>query len=117
MEPYFQETLNCSFGPKEKTVQQWLHRDASRRFVEVLRASATKTKGARSAFSLKKDTIIYPTAEMRELLITTVSTRLRMFHDISKRLGTDTLVETLAEHRDRGFDGYRLSNSCVHKLA
>jgi hypothetical protein len=108
MEPYFFETLTCEFAPNEKADQQWLHRDASRRFIQKLRGNGKdSSKKAFSGAGGKKDAIVYPTAEMRELLLGTMSTKLRLFNAICKNLDTNTLVDTLQDQRDRGFDSFR----------
>lgn len=105
MKPYHIWILYCQFRQDKEGAHQFLHRATSRRFVEILRASQIARESKHR--STGKDAIIYPVAEMRELLITAMSTRLRMFHEVSKTVGADTLVQTTRAYRECGFDGFR----------
>jgi hypothetical protein len=94
MKPYVINTLSCSFRDEEQPAHQVLHLEAARRFIEAgIKAQQAMQKT--SLFSGGKAPVIYPVAEMRELLITAMSTKLRAFHEACKMLNTDTLVETL----------------------
>ena len=115
MEPYFFSTMYCELRDDEKADQQWLHREASRRFLDKVRASK-KAASQKGLLRGTKDQIVYPVAEMRELLITTMSTKLRMFHEICQGLNTDTLVDTLQQHREHRFDGFRFVQFLCSKL-
>jgi hypothetical protein len=100
LKPVFLRTLTTEFLPEEKAEQQYQHRDASLRFLKVIRASSRKNGGSGD------ERPIYPVAEMRELQITTASTKLRCFNDICKSLGKDTLTDSMNEYRLNGFDGW-----------
>lgn len=99
LQPLFMKTVETEFLPEERPEQQILHRDASRRFLAVSRPSR-KTDS-------KDDKPIYPVGEMRELQMTATSTKLRVFNDICKGVGKDTLIASLASYRESGFDGWK----------
>jgi hypothetical protein len=100
LKPVFMKTLTTEFLPEEKAEQQYQHRDASLRFLQVIRA-ASKKKGGDG-----NERPIYPVAEMRELQLTTASTKLRCFNDVCMSLGKDTLTDSMSEYRMNGFDGW-----------
>ncbi len=112
MEPYLMSTIYCNFRQDEQPTHQFLHREAARRFVEA-KKSAAKNKNMNK---IGKETIIYPVAEMRELNITAMSSRLRLFNDICKGMNRDTLVSSLEEYRDAAFDGFRFARFMCTKL-
>jgi len=100
LKPVFLKTLTTEFLPEEKAEQQYQHRDASLRFLQVIRASSRKTGGGGD------ERPIYPVAEMRELQLTTASTKLRLFNDICKSIGKDTLSDSMSDYGQNGFDGW-----------
>jgi hypothetical protein len=96
IKPVFVKTITTEFFPEEKAEQQHQHRDASRRFLQAIRAPSNR----------KDDRPVYPVAEMRELQLTTASTKLRVFHDICKSIGKDSLTDSMTSFRENGFDGW-----------
>ena len=112
MKPVFMQTLTTEFLDEEKCEQQIQHREASLRFLDACRGPAkSQAKG-------KKEKPVYPVAEMRELLLTAASTKLRLFNDVCKSIGKDTLVDSLAEYRENGFDGWAFVRFiCTHTSA
>jgi hypothetical protein len=90
MMPYEINTLSCSFRDSELPSHQALHREAARRFMKIgIKNLKTAPLGG------GKGPVLYPVAEMRELLITAVSSKLRLFHEACKALDTDTYADTL----------------------
>jgi hypothetical protein len=100
MQPVIMRTLEVEARPEEKAEQQLQHREASLRFLQACRASS-KAQGKGN-----KEKIIYPVGEMRELMLTAASTKLRVFNTICTGIGKDTLVDSMAAFRDNGFDGW-----------
>jgi hypothetical protein len=98
LKPCFLKTITTEFLEEEKSEHQHQHRDASLRFLHVLRANAKK--GADERF-------VYPVAEMRELQLSGASTKLRVFNTVCKKLGKDTLTDTMTEYSQAGFDGWQ----------
>ncbi|KAH8730763.1 hypothetical protein GQ44DRAFT_723010 [Phaeosphaeriaceae sp. PMI808] len=100
LQPVFSETLTTRFLDDEKAEQQSQHREASKRYIQLSRAaSSSKPIG-------KDNRPVYPVAEMRELSLTTASTKLRVFNDICKSIGHDTLTDSMSKYRENGFDGW-----------
>ncbi|PVH99647.1 hypothetical protein DM02DRAFT_672539 [Periconia macrospinosa] len=105
LKPAFVETVTTDFLPEEKVEHQFLteekaehqlqHRDASVRFIRACQVSEDGD-----------DRKVYPVREMRELLITSASTKLRVFNDVYNNIGLDTLSDSLTSFQEAGFDGW-----------
>ena len=103
----------------EKGVFQCLNREASRRFLTARRSNAQgKQPMPQGGGGLApKQVIPYPTAGMRELLLATMSTKLRLFHEVCKSIGKVTFVDGLQRVRDQGLDGFRLVRFLCTRLS
>lgn len=97
LKPVFVNTVNVEFRSNEKPEQHFLHRDASVRFINACKASQDSGGDDRG---------VWPVAEMRELQLTTASTKLRVFNTLCNEIRLDTLTESLSRFRENGFDGW-----------
>jgi hypothetical protein len=100
LKPVFVKTITTEFQPEETAEQQYQHRGASRRFVRASKASGNQKKCG------PDDRPVYPVAEMRELQLTTASTKLRVFNNICTFIGKDSLIDSTSTFRDNGLDGW-----------
>ncbi|CAA9966438.1 Helicase C-terminal [Pyrenophora teres f. maculata] len=104
IKPHHMITLWTKRVPEEELEFQWMHRDASKRFLEA-KASLGKTKIDANS-PLTDDKLVFGTAEMRELIIITGSTRAALFNMICGELDGDTLVKSLDSHRLHGWTAF-----------
>ncbi|KAH6633035.1 hypothetical protein C7974DRAFT_163624 [Boeremia exigua] len=72
IKPYVISTIDCRFRANEMPAHQALRREASTRFFRT-GIKSQKASNAAAAFGGTKGSLIYPVAEMRELLITAMS--------------------------------------------
>lgn len=94
VEPVLMGTMTTEFLSDEKAEHQMQHREAFVRFLEACMGNDNDD-----------GPMLYTVLEMRKLLLTTASTKVRVFNDISIEMGSDTLTDSLYKMREQCFDG------------
>ncbi|KAF2002153.1 hypothetical protein P154DRAFT_618890 [Amniculicola lignicola CBS 123094] len=96
---HFMQTSEMRRTDDEEAEFQYLYRDAAMRFIYA-KGKNKKTRQGLATSSLSPDQkAVFGVAEMRELIIISGSTRAALFNLLCNQLNSNTLVNTLGEHR------------------